>query len=304
MAEPSTLAHDRGSLTLQPNTGVVSAIYRRAANIELSSGYYLSIVVRREDMSACAVRVDRLPFTDADIGSPVQLHKDRVALHHKTAPDIDLTRARLWDATYVPQQRVAPRCVAEQVRSALRRHGADGGFLPLAIGGEMNPFAAHAARVLGSGGMTRATPDALAGLEKLVGLGPGLTPSGDDFLSGVFACRALLQQGPAVESEQIWLALPRTTTAGRTLLRMTLSYLFPAYLLSLLRSLESACGQDHLPGDAHHAGEGHSPAEGHSLGEAAEQRVAAVVQESVGHGATSGTDALAGIAWYAALVCG
>jgi hypothetical protein len=118
----------------------------------------------------------------------------------------------------------------------------------------------------------------------LVGLGPGSTPSGDDFITGVLLgeeALKLLQPAeakavahnlePVIPSpegkEELWLALNRTNDAGKTLLWQALQGRFPNYLIETLRSVSDAGGK---------------------------QDIVNAVEKAVGRGATSGTDALAG----------
>ena len=103
----------------------------------------------------------------------------------------------------------------------------------------------------------------------LVGLGPGLTPSGDDFLTGLLLARDLLERpSPAPLKEAIRARLALTTNAGKTLLYGALEKRYPFYLHEFARAWSSA--QD--------SGE-----------------EAAAVISALAHGSTSGTDALAGL---------
>lgn len=149
-----------------------------------------------------------------------------------------------------------PSSVCARARTALvSRHGGQG-FVPLltADDGEDDAFVAAARRRLADGG-----PD------RLVGLGGGLTPSGDDFISGVLLAERLgaplCCDRPAVRS-----ALCTTTAAGAALLRVALAGFPPRYQLSVVERL------------------------------AAEDIDGALAIASR-HGATSGLDALAGLLW-------
>jgi hypothetical protein len=87
------------------------------------------------------------------------------------------------------------------VKEALLLKGRDGGFLGLFRGEETNnPFVNKAIQVLR--GVQRAPSQAtgLKVLSGLVGLGPGSTPSGDDFITGILlgeeALKLLLSTEP------------------------------------------------------------------------------------------------------------
>jgi hypothetical protein len=172
------------------------------------------------------------------------------------------------------------------VKEALVGKGRDGGFLGLLRkGGAKNPFVDKAVKVLSK---IRSAPSRAAGfkvLSGLVGLGPGSTPSGDDFIVGVLLAEETLRlllsaeekavaAGPdpmlpcSAEKEELWAAMNRTNDAGRTLLWQALQGHFPAYLIETLRSISDAKGK---------------------------QEIVDAVERAVGRGATSGTDALVGL---------
>jgi hypothetical protein len=171
------------------------------------------------------------------------------------------------------------------LREALLLKGRDGGLLGLLRGGETNnPFVAMAMKVLS--GVQRAPSRAVRSkaLSGLVGLGPGSTPSGDDFIAGVLlgeeALRVLRSKEAkavadrqetmipwAMEKEGLWVAIDRTSDAGKTLLWQALQGRFPNYLIETVRSVSDARGA---------------------------QEIEDAVERAVGRGATSGTDALTG----------
>ena len=103
-------------------------------------------------------------------------------------------------------------------------------------------------------------------LEALVGCGPGLTPAGDDFLTGAL----LASSGSALPRAKIERALPGTTAPGRTLLWMALNDQYPAYLVKFVGDLAAAVSTE---------------------------AVTTAVRAACAHGETSGTDALAGFCW-------
>ena len=102
--------------------------------------------------------------------------------------------------------------------------------------------------------------------DAMVGCGPGLSPSGDDFLTGALLAFA----GSALFRGKIERALPGTTAPGRTLLWMALQRQFPAYLVEFVDVVSAA----------------------DSAG-----AVVAAARAACARGETSGTDALAGFCW-------
>jgi hypothetical protein len=183
--------------------------------------------------------------------------------------------------------RVCLTAKASALDQALAACGEPGGFLwltgsvaagrfPRKLGSSRgsNLFWEHAAEALRHAGRV-GDPPILKGLEPLVGLGMGFTPSGDDFLAGVFLGeRALLLQraaAPEIDSQSIASMLHRSSPGGRTLLWLALRGSFPSYLLAAARGLARAVTL---------------------------QAVFEVVEKAVAHGKTSGTDALVGLLWY------
>src|SRR5262245_25086195 len=73
---------------------------------------------------------------------------------------------------------------------------------------------AHLARLLGSRTAAVPAPIDAARLAPLLGLGPGLTPSGDDYLGGLFVALSLL--GRSGLRDRLWQAIEPLTIARRT----------------------------------------------------------------------------------------
>lgn len=108
-----------------------------------------------------------------------------------------------------------------------------------------------------------------AGAAQLAGLGAGLTPAGDDFLTGTMLWAWLAHPGPKTWCRTVVeAAAPRTTTLSTALLRAAARGECAAAWHTLLTA---------LTGD--------------------QARLAVAVHQVLAHGATSGADALAGFLW-------
>jgi hypothetical protein len=162
--------------------------------------------------------------------------------------------------------------LASVLADALEKEGSEASFRGAVLDRSENPFVSRARSVLASVDSATSLPEQLS---RLVGLGVGFTPSGDDFISGALLAASLL--GTSVTDagiEAVRHALHQTTAGGRTLLWLALHYRFPAYLLELAAALAKAAvaGMDELAQGA--------------------------VRTAFRHGETSGMDAVAGLTWY------
>ena len=130
--------------------------------------------------------------------------------------------------------------------------------------------------------------EALYYLGGLVGRGIGMTPSADDFITGVLAADATFAlTDAACWSDAASQRLRRlrtavsarlgcTTEAGRSLLWAALRGAFPEYLRRVLITAQSGAGS----------------AAGGTI------RLATACRAALRRGSTSGTDAVAGVVWY------
>jgi hypothetical protein len=175
----------------------------------------------------------------------------------------------------------------------LFQQGKRGGLLGLMRPGDaQNLFVQKAAGILRRSFQQTPNGTCICGLSQLVGLGPGLTPSGDDFIAGLLLGEKILSLLPTpqevlesslrgsrmapvipwkINKGELWRGLTRTNDGGRTLLYQTLLGYFPNYLISVAKNL----GKAQAMGD-----------------------MAGVVRRAVSHGETSGTDALVGLWFY------
>ncbi|WP_232835542.1 oxamate carbamoyltransferase subunit AllH family protein [Actinocorallia populi] len=114
---------------------------------------------------------------------------------HAEAGGLRVRVRRWWD----------PRPVLGPLSEARLRHGAmllEAALDPRACGLSGHPGPAALADGCAAGDLARAVQAA----ERIVGLGPGLTPSGDDVISGLLLSLRLLGEVTAGGSRSVWLA--------------------------------------------------------------------------------------------------
>jgi len=296
--------------------GRILSLHDGAANLLRENGLLLSLVTSRDSMTSLSVEV-RLPTGGGPLGSILECGARAAgSTNLLTLGDlaIDLASAPLWSGSLSARSlggrarqppRLNLRRAVTLLNLAIGETAPDDGLAGLVRDPQgSNRFARRCAEVLASlevrppatGGRPRAarpsavlrhrgtwgTPysGAIRGLSGVVGLGIGLTPSGDDFLAGaLLGERIVLVAGGGrpplfIDRDEIAGALSDTSAAGATLLRLALHDSFPAYLLDLARSVVAA---RELPA------------------------VLAAVRHATSHGATSGSDACTGLWWYLSL---
>jgi len=234
-------------------------VHTRAINILRSDGLVASIVDEMASMTGMAARVPALfagASTEPAAGCPVSAAGTQIEITGLAR--LELAGSQAWSGTIddAALSRALDRTLAA-VLDALCLNGKPAGLLGLLCSGSPKNLFVEKARTALSAGR----------LEALVGLGPGLTPAGDDFLTG-----ALMALSPRSRIAALEEALSSTTPAGRTLLWQALRRSFPAYLVAFARSI---------------AGAGSSG------------QVTEAVRAACAHGETSGSDALTGFCWAA-----
>ena len=233
-------------------TGTVRGVFPRAVNIVRDDGLVVSLVERRVNMTVFSVMTSGAGDPGLVDGGTVRAASGFLETGGRR---IRITGAPAFDGIVAEPCRGGEEIEAmKSARSCFRGRVEAGGLSGTSY--EDSP-----PRLFGPDG--RLPPD----LSRLVGLGPGLTPSGDDFITGALMAGAWLPGSPAVETAGIESRLSTTTGAGRTLLTAAVCGMFPAYLLAFLDAARRARG----PGDT-----------------------ASAVKTAANHGATSGRDALAG----------
>jgi len=266
--------------------GEVVSAFSNAVNIRHSRGLLVSFVGDPRAMtylSVCVPALFRNPKKRLVPGDRIRFEGHRLAAEDFV---LDFLGRPTWQGTITRKEvKELSASKVSLLKEALLLKGKDGGFLRLLCReGTDNPFVDKAIQVLR--GVQKAPSQAarLNVLSGLVGLGPGSTPSGDDFITGVLlgeeALRLLLAtEAKAVADglepmipctkgkEDLWLAMDRTNDAGNTLLWQALRGHFPQYLIETVRAVSEAKEK---------------------------KEIADAVERAVSRGATSGTDALTG----------
>jgi len=181
--------------------GRVEAVFEHACNVALEDGGLIAVLAPQAGNVAHGIRLARDSRFDSSLrpGMPVRLEEDRVDFGAGAAT-LKLAGARTWSSALRPGGCWRPRSMgaAASARCLLRREAAVRGsvFLDAVLGMEppATPLAACIAPLLAAlSGCTRARDcaGALRQVARLVGLGPGLTPAGDDFIIGWLAGLAL-----------------------------------------------------------------------------------------------------------------
>lgn len=178
--------------------GVVHSAFHRAVNIAcLCCGELHTLVTDDLDDGPNSLVVAADDFLALGIcpGDSVRAAGGSLAIAGKAM--VTVTGAATW-RTPVPETHCASGLLRRRLadaEAAIWRNGTPGGFIE---GMADTEIARLTTRMLheGADGLALAlgrgdTHAALAHAGRLLGLGPGLTPSGDDFLTGLLAARAL-----------------------------------------------------------------------------------------------------------------
>lgn len=244
---------------------------------------FVSLVRDLSDMTDLAVYVPddglfRIAGMEPEI--PVGRNEDdsggTTVIGSSKAVAIETTKVAGWSGSVDSEIRVdragvsvSNRAAGEFYRWMADTGGSLKGFAPLVSLGaseeilKSDPFLARALAVLERSGIESMEKSAA-----LVGLGIGFTPSGDDFLAGLFLAHAAAgREPPEALRCAVLKALKRTTTGGATLLYLVLNDRFPAYQLRFLEDLRRG------------------------------RPIKEIVDRLRNHGETSGTDMAAGFCW-------
>jgi hypothetical protein len=263
----------------------VLAVFERACDLVTPDGAVVALVIPRIGDGPLNVVVDGEAglFAGIDAGAPVTLDGDRLWVGDL---EVDLGRATVWeprpDWDTLRSRRSAIVSCLLLVRARCLRYAPGGSLLGLL--GAPQPTDAPARAIFST---AREAAEALRegwagdskrlreGAARLAGLGGGLTPAGDDFLTGAMLQAWLAHPAPdhaccAVSG----VAVSRTTTLSAAFLRA------------------AARGECSGPWHALLA------AMGEGLRDETEAKITAAVLKVLKGGATSGADSLAGFLYF------
>jgi hypothetical protein len=268
----------------------VLAVFEHVCDLITSDGQVLALVLPQVGDGPLNIVVESTPggFAALEPGMPAWLEEGRLQVGDL---EVALETAVVWEPRPNWEKLRARQDVCTDrlplVKAFSLRHAPEGSFLILVSGRPgratdpalVEPpnstsavsFAAaqEAAEALGAG-WKRDAALLQAGAAQLAGLGGGLTPAGDDFLTGVMLWAWLAHPSPrSLCRLLVEAAAPRTTTLSAALLRAAARGECSVAWHTLLATLS----------------------------EGSDAEVAGAVREVLSHGATSGADALAGFLW-------
>jgi Protein of unknown function (DUF2877) len=197
--------------------GSVHSVFTRAVNLsDDADGRLFTLVVASSDNAPSTLVVDTPSFERFALrpGAPAvvaggALHAGDLVVH--------LDGARAWSAS-LPEWPAAGVCL-DWLEHILERHGVAGGIRPRPF--PANAFEAETGRrlqrsraALHAALAVRDIPAVRRAAAELIGLGPGLTPAGDDYVLGLATAFAL--RGPEAREERAALVAAIDESAART----------------------------------------------------------------------------------------
>lgn len=235
----------------QPFCGVVHSVFERVVNLQRAGGDLFTIAVCDLDDAPNTLRVEASDFSGYGVmpGDVVRSLDGAVAVGDRTA--IRIEDAQAWEPRLprYPMRDERLRDQVARVRARLRS--------PCVTGNVPDAGSTDTVRRMTALLQRHATQlcDALArgdincagaAARGLVGLGPGLTPSGDDFLVGLFAVLRL-PGGPCADGDDICLAVlcdlhERTNAISAAALRAAAQGQVRASLQALLHEMVAGDG--------------------------------------------------------------
>lgn len=281
-------------------SGEVVSVHRGAVNILGSGDLLVSLVADISSMTALSIYLPAM-FQDEFRGK--RQKPDKIRAGHEVRRQgnklyladmvISLDFRNTWDGrlSFTDVAGFTKQNIGN-LEEALLVSEVEEGFIALHKSEPTGDIFVHQAQKILTGLSIAGKPPLLRGLSSLVGLGIGLTPSGDDFIAGALLgecirqlldntspelpderCGADKQNSPfpAIDRAEISGVLLKTSYSGRSLLWLALKGSFPHYLIKAARGLAGAACLDDME---------------------------SVVRAAMLHGATSGSDALSGLLWY------
>jgi hypothetical protein len=175
-------------------TGFVHSAFNRTFNIKcVENGDLYTIACRKLDNgpNTLIIDVNNIKPLEIDVNDWVRVEKSHLNIGDKVTISID--KAYKWESVlpiYPCNVEILKRNL-KKMKEFINIHGVGGGIKKNVI--PQNPFEAEVSDMLEKRTLlllkellNDRIPSALPHAVSLVGLGPGLTPSGDDFLTGLF----------------------------------------------------------------------------------------------------------------------
>jgi hypothetical protein len=259
----------------------VLAVFERACDLVTHDGDVIALVSPQIGDGPLNVVVDGAAdlFARVHTGAPVRLEEERLWVGGLA---IDLKGAAGWeprpDWITLRERRAAIASCLPLLHATCLRPAPTGSLLAL-LGAPPHGNVLTGSTFAAAREATQALRESWAGdaerlqagASGLAGLGGGLTPAGDDFLTGAMLWAWLAHPAPARLCRALTeAAVDRTTTLSAALLRAAARGECSAPWHALLAALSEG------------------------LGDEGEARITAAVQEILARGATSGADSLAG----------
>ncbi|QFG00341.1 DUF2877 domain-containing protein [Psychrobacillus glaciei] len=175
-------------------SGFVHSTFKRTLNIQcLEDGELYTIACNEIDNGPNTLIVDLASFEDMNINAYDEVHSDNNIISIGNKMSITIDRANSWESilpTYPANTDVLKKNI-KIMKQYIEIHGKSGGIKSKSV--NESPFEQEMSKMIQErkGLLTdelvkkqlhHAVPHAVS----LLGLGPGLTPSGDDFLVGLF----------------------------------------------------------------------------------------------------------------------
>jgi hypothetical protein len=259
--------------------GEVLSVHRGFINLIVENGLIVTLLDDPNLMQPFGVMItpNDLNSITAKAGQRVKYEHGKISIDTGTriGTVVSFLNSAAWSGAVKPAEAPVGNRAAKALKDAIIEFSDDLGFAPLVSDSRGDRFTMRAAVVLHEASLS--APNEKIDVSGLIGLGIGLTPSGDDFVTGALLAEAVFADnrnsalGRILDRSLLQDALSRTVPAGRTLLFGALKEQFPEYLLEVGRAIA-----------------------GHIQGGNIRSAIAAASH----HGATSGIDSCAGVWWY------
>lgn len=228
--------------------------------LDRESGYVISLIEDIRHMTGMSLLVPQLFPDYTETINPGNI------IHLKDQ-GISYSKSKEWTG-FLTDSPISADKVLKMTSIAVKNLESGDSFISLLTGQNITVFQKKAEMVLKN---IVCINKKIKGLENLIGLGQGLTPSGDDFITGVLLACFCADKSYDIDRTAVEKYLTKTTYAGRTLLYLALNRSFPAYLLTFQKEISEA---------------------------AEEKEIIRAILKASRHGASSGQDSLAGFFWF------